>query len=666
MTWFPSQARRALVAAVAAAGALLAPVAPSAAGPGAGGTAAAVVSPAPLAGDRVVGVAATADGEGYWLARASGRVDAFGTAVFRGDLRDIPLTQPVVGIAATASSQGYWLVAADGGIFTFGDAAFFGSTGAIVLNRPVVSMAPTPTGQGYWMVATDGGIFSFGDAVFHGSIGDVVANQPVNGITVSAGGAGYHLVAADGGVFSFGDAPFFGSTGAEPPDAPVVGMAGTPSGLGYWMVTAAGQVLAFGDAGWFGDLTVAPAAEAGEAPGTVVGIAAVAATGGYVVVMADGRATRFDPDGLRPEPLPPAGDGDGDAGADSPPARPDPPGEAKPGAAPAPAPGAPPDEPPPAPLPPPPVPVQRQWPLAWQAMAPAPTPRYEAASIVVGDRIYVFGGYRDAAWHVDRTYASYDPGTGTWTPLGTMPPGVAETHLGIATDGEHVYLAGGFAGDIRKGVRPSQQIADSLWRYHPATDTWEQVGTFPVPRGAGGLALVGRTLHYVGGNLADRVTNVGDHFTFDLDTRTWGRAAPMPNPKDHFSTVVVDGKIYVLGGERGHDELNLQQADAHVFDPATGAWTRLADLPVAKSHLEGGTYVADGRIVLAGGQLARFEPTAGVLAYDIASDTWTRWRRLPAERQGAAVHRVGATVVVALGALKPDQPRATVWHGDLS
>jgi hypothetical protein len=37
------------------------------------------------------------------------------------------LNQPVVGMAATADGGGYWLVAADGGVFAFGDARFFGA-----------------------------------------------------------------------------------------------------------------------------------------------------------------------------------------------------------------------------------------------------------------------------------------------------------------------------------------------------------------------------------------------------------------------------------------------------------------------------------------------------------------------------------------------------------
>jgi hypothetical protein len=51
------------------------------------------------------------------------------------------INDPIVGMAATADGSGYWEVASDGGIFTFGDAPFVGSTGGIVLNRPIVAVA---------------------------------------------------------------------------------------------------------------------------------------------------------------------------------------------------------------------------------------------------------------------------------------------------------------------------------------------------------------------------------------------------------------------------------------------------------------------------------------------------------------------------------------------
>jgi hypothetical protein len=40
-------------------------------------------------------------------------------------------------MAATADGQGYWLVAADGGVFSFGGAPFLGSLSGQHLNQPI-------------------------------------------------------------------------------------------------------------------------------------------------------------------------------------------------------------------------------------------------------------------------------------------------------------------------------------------------------------------------------------------------------------------------------------------------------------------------------------------------------------------------------------------------
>ena len=191
----------------------------------------------------VVGMAATSDDGGYWIADASGDVVSCGDATNFGSLPVAPV-RPIVGITATAAGGGFWLVASDGGIFAFGDAAFHGSTGALRLNRPVVGMAQDAATGGYWLVASDGGIFAF-DAPFLGSTGAFSLNRPIVGMALSGGGSGYWLVASDGGIFAF-DAPFLGSMGAVPLNEPVVGMAAGTSTGGYWLVAADGGIFAFG------------------------------------------------------------------------------------------------------------------------------------------------------------------------------------------------------------------------------------------------------------------------------------------------------------------------------------------------------------------------------------------------------------------------------------
>ena len=90
---------------------------------------------------------------------------AAGDAHLYGSMAKVHLNSPIVGIAATPDGQGYWLVAADGGVFGFGNAHYYGSLAVSThLNRAIVGIAATADGRGYWLVSSDGGIFAFGDA----------------------------------------------------------------------------------------------------------------------------------------------------------------------------------------------------------------------------------------------------------------------------------------------------------------------------------------------------------------------------------------------------------------------------------------------------------------------------------------------------------------------
>lgn len=84
---------------------------------------------------------------------------------------DLPSPSDYVGIASTADGGGYWVAKGDGGMFSFGDAQFYGSAGNAHLASPAVGVATTSDRRGYWLGAADGGLFAYGDAPFLGSMG---------------------------------------------------------------------------------------------------------------------------------------------------------------------------------------------------------------------------------------------------------------------------------------------------------------------------------------------------------------------------------------------------------------------------------------------------------------------------------------------------------------
>ena len=63
------------------------------------------------------------------MVASDGGIFSYGDAAFYGSTGGTPLNKPIVGMTASPDGKGYWLAASDGGIFNYGDAAFEGSTG---------------------------------------------------------------------------------------------------------------------------------------------------------------------------------------------------------------------------------------------------------------------------------------------------------------------------------------------------------------------------------------------------------------------------------------------------------------------------------------------------------------------------------------------------------
>ena len=74
----------------------------------------------------------------------------------------------------------------------------------------------------------------------------------------------------------------------------------------------------------------------------------------------------------------------------------------------------------------------------------------------------------------------------------------------------------------------------------------------------------------------------------------------IPTRRRDFSTAVVEGKIYLIGGtpfENRRGPYGLSTVE--VYDPITNTWERLADMPMPRTNA--GTAVVSGIIYVFGG-----------------------------------------------------------------
>lgn len=169
---------------------------------------------------------------------------------------------------------------------------------------------------------------------------------------------------------------------------------------------------------------------------------------------------------------------------------------------------------------------------SWKAIADGPLQARRGHSAVwdpVHARMIVWGGISDASSFPERGGAAYDPATDTWTPIPDAPIR-RKDHVAFwdASHGRMLVLFG------EDGVWPGPRSDGAAWE--PSTSTWSLVSDasisgYPIATG--------------------------------------------------YAAAFGDGKVWVVGGNgEGDGKLTLRGAR---YDPATDAWSRLADTLVART-----------------------------------------------------------------------------------
>lgn len=299
----------------------------------------------------------------------------------------------------------------------------------------------------------------------------------------------------------------------------------------------------------------------------------------------------------------------------------------------------------------------------WQAATPAPLALFEAQAAAVADKVYVFGGFHNGQVQATPAVHVFDPPANVWTQRASMP--AALTHGGVAVDGTTVWIVGGLLGDYQGG---DNKPTRDTWRYDTLTDTWSPGPQLPAATGAGGVAVLGRELHYFGGFAADGQGDSSKHYVLNLDAlaadpaTTWRAAASMPTARNHFGTAVVNGKIYAIGGQHGRDETHRNLRDVHIYDPATNRWSSAARLPRPMSHFHNATVVVNNRILVAGGVTNGRYPLSDVWEFDPAANRWTSSVALPAPRKAPVAVIAAGALYVLTGSPGDNFPQSDVWY----
>jgi N-acetylneuraminic acid mutarotase len=258
----------------------------------------------------------------------------------------------------------------------------------------------------------------------------------------------------------------------------------------------------------------------------------------------------------------------------------------------------------------------------WSSLPNMPFTWDQGMSALIGDTIYITGGYKNntTAWNIE-TWA-YKITDGSWTQKSSLPAGapIYGSFNGIV--GGKWYLAGG----RNALVSGTTSYIKEVWCYNPTNDTWTQVNTsMPENRSAQfattSCAINGK-LYIAGGYWPDGPTDQDTYskktMCYDPATNSWSFKADVPNRIRMCNLVSYKGKLYVLSGQ-GWDV----SPHPYAYDPATDTWETLPDLnPYGPYALDSSNAAASGnRLFLhsSGGQLADLTT---IKIFNLTTKTW--------------------------------------------
>jgi N-acetylneuraminic acid mutarotase len=267
----------------------------------------------------------------------------------------------------------------------------------------------------------------------------------------------------------------------------------------------------------------------------------------------------------------------------------------------------------------------------WSQLASMPTARSENTAAVIGQLIYVAGGFGG-----EQSLEAYDTTINTWKVHADLPE--PRHHLMSAAFDGKVYIFGGASSLVNWTPRPE------AWVYDPSADAWQEIASMPEPRLAGAAVTLGKFVYIVGG------TGGSDALLrYDPARDEWTNLASLSESREHTAATVLDEKIYALGG-RWSDMGELTSVE--VYDAATDSWTSAPPLQTARGGFaavsSGGKIYALGGEVLTGENRALasvevFDPAQGRGAWEFGPD-------LPLPLHGVPAVDVDGTIYVLGGA----------------
>jgi N-acetylneuraminic acid mutarotase len=274
----------------------------------------------------------------------------------------------------------------------------------------------------------------------------------------------------------------------------------------------------------------------------------------------------------------------------------------------------------------------------WSIGKSMPTPRTEVTATIIGDNIYVIGGF-DKSGKVLDTIEVYNMKNDSWKAVAPLPQPLH--HTAATTFNGSLYVVGGYTNN---NWLPSAK----LFIYYPKNDIWTEGSPMPTARGALTAVFIDEILYALGGEGENGIMDINE--AYNSKTKNWISKSPMPTARHHAASVVVDEDVYVIGG-RIEGILPITNVNVmEMYDPTIDKWIILDPMPSERSGISAAS--VNNTIYVFGGEDIT-KTYNNNEKYNVENNIWESQEPLPTARHGLSAVSVTDKIYVIGGGPKP-------------
>jgi N-acetylneuraminic acid mutarotase len=237
------------------------------------------------------------------------------------------------------------------------------------------------------------------------------------------------------------------------------------------------------------------------------------------------------------------------------------------------------------------------------AYPPLPAAVSSLGAVVCDGHLYVYGGHAGKTHSYDTKAVlgtfhrlKLDGGT-KWEEL---PGGTILQGMNLATHGGKVYRVGGMQPRNEPGSPADNHSVADAAVFDPKTGKWEKLPSLPQGRSSHDVLVAKDTLVVVGGwtqkGAGEKSEWLDTALTLDLAAAKpeW-KAVKQPFQRRALTATAVGTKVYVLGGlDATANALNRVE----IYDLASGKWSTGPDFPGGRVGFSPAANTVNGRLIL--------------------------------------------------------------------